>query len=165
LMILSARSFAEAPEADARNHFTLACGWREVKQFQKAIGEFEQAYLLDRKPGHLYFLAQSYEQLACMPTKPASEVLEAKMQALGLYETFIEKAPPGEPGLDVARSRIQPLRQEIKELAAQRTEQEASLKDLRSDIKQLVLEVRTLRELLLQWMHGDRTAVPTISVR
>lgn len=165
IMVLSVPAFAGLPEADARQHVFLATRWRDLRQFQKAIGEFEQAYLLDGKPLHLCYMAQSYEQLADMPTKTTSEMLESKMQALALYEIFIEKAPHGEPGLDVAHNRIEPLRQEIKDLrAAQRTEREVSLKELRDDMKELVVEVRALRELILRWMRGDRAAIPTTFV-
>lgn len=152
---LSMPAFAELPEAAAQQHFVLGTRWRELRQFQKAVGEFEQAYLLDGKPLHLYYMAQSYEQLASIPTNTASEVMANKMQALGLYETFIEKAPQGEPGLEMARARIELLRQDIKQLAAQVAEREASLRLLNDKMDQILTEIRGLREFVLRREHAN----------
>lgn len=156
-MSLSVSAFAQAPEEDAGHHVVLATRWRELRQFQKAIKEFEQAYLIDDKPLYLFLMAQSYEELASMPTRAVPEAQEGKMQALGLYQTFIEKAPQGTHLLEVARSRIAPLRQEIKELADQVTDREASQRSIQNDIKQILLEIRMLRG------RGECVPIPTLA--
>ena len=74
-----------------------------------------------------------------------------------VYESFVEKAPPDESGLDVARGRIEALRQEIKELAAQVAEREVTLKAINDKLDLLIKEVRALRE---QLPRRDRGATP-----
>jgi tetratricopeptide (TPR) repeat protein len=160
LCILMLTGSAWANSVEALKHVNRGVRWRAVAQYQKAIEEFEQAYQEEATPSYLSWIAQTYERLANLPTKSAAEVLAAKQQALVVYESFIETAPAGEPGLDVARSRMDPLRQEIKELAAQAAERDATLKAINDKLDLLINEVRALRELLLRREHGVRTATP-----
>jgi uncharacterized coiled-coil protein SlyX len=128
-----------------------------VAQYQKAIEEYEQAYQEESRPAYLYFIAANYEQLANLPTKSTAEVLAAKQQALVVYESFVEKAAPDEPGLDIARGRIEALRQEIKDLTAQAAERDATLKAMNDKLDLLIKEVRALCE---QLPRRDRGATP-----
>jgi tetratricopeptide (TPR) repeat protein len=157
LCILVLAGPAWADPAEALRHANRGLKWRAVAQYQKAIEEYEQAYQEESKSTYLYWIAEHYERLANLPTKSAAEVLAAKQQALVVYENFVEKAPPDEPGLDVARGRIEALRQEIKELTAQAAERDATLKAINDKLDLLIKEVRALRELLLR---RDRGATP-----
>jgi hypothetical protein len=157
LCILMFAGSAWADPVEALRHANRGLKWRTVAQYQKTIEEYEQAYQEESRPGYLYFIAESYERLANLPTKSAAEVLAAKQQALVVYENFVEKAPLDEPGLDVARGRIEALRQEIKDLTAQAAERGATLKAINDKLDLLIQEVRALRELLLR---RDRGATP-----
>jgi hypothetical protein len=158
LCILMIAGSAWADPAEALRHANRGLKWRAVAQYQKAIEEYEQAYQEESRPGYLYFIAESYERLARSPTKSAAEVLAAKQQGLVVYESFVEKAPPDEPGLDVARGRIEALRQEIKDLAAQAAERDATLRAMNDKLDLLIKEVRALRELLLRRERGATPA-------
>ena len=152
-MVVMFTGSAWAGSAEALSHADRGKKWRVVAQYQKAIEEYEQAYQEDDRPGYLYFIAQNYERLANTPTKTSTEVLAAKQQALAVYESFIEKAQEGESGLDIARHRIEPLRQEIKDLAVQ----VASKVD---KIDQMLAELHAIHELLLRRdCGGHATAV------
>jgi hypothetical protein len=133
-----------------------------VAQYQKAIEEFEQAYQEEARPAYLYWIAETYERLASLPTKNAAEVLAAQQQALVVYESFVKEAPPDAPGLDVARGRIEALRQEIKDLAVQAAEREATLKAMNDKLDLLIHEVRALRDSLAR---HDRAAAPAARAR
>lgn len=150
--------FTSSALANSGEHLNAGQKWFEVARYQKAIEEFEQAYQENAGVICLYHIAQSYERLATLPTKTPSEVSENKQQALELYKTFISKGPPSQPALEVAHSRIESLPQEIKELEAQRAEQEASIKLLNENIKQLLAEIRALRELLPRRERGATSA-------
>ena len=158
LCILMIAGSAWADPAEALRHANRGSKWRSVAQYQKAIEEYEQAYQEESRPGYLYWIAENYERLANLPTKSAAEVLAAKQQALVVYESFIEVATSGEPGLDVARGRIEALRQEIKDLTVQAAEREATLKAMNDKLDLLIHEVRALRELLPRRDRGATSA-------
>lgn len=164
-ILLVASSAAAEPTLDAGTHAAYGQKWLDSTQYQKAIEQFEQAYQLQANAIYLLWMADGYERLAGLATKTPAEIMECKQRALELYKVFVKKAPNTEPRLNEARARIEPLHQEIEELRALMAEQAASLKAIQSDTKQLVVEVRALRELILRWMRGERTAIPTIVIR
>jgi tetratricopeptide (TPR) repeat protein len=164
LLALGQPAFADPP-ATVQAHVSQGHISILLTEYQRAIDEFGQAYRQEQKARYLYWIAQCYERVASLPTKTPPESLESKQRALSIYERFIETAPPMEPGLEIARGRIAPLRQEINDLTGQIAEQGASLKSIQSDIKQLVVEVRALRELILRWMRGERAGTPTTFAR
>jgi septal ring factor EnvC (AmiA/AmiB activator) len=157
LLLLSSSAGAEPPLTD-QDHLVFGQRWYRATQYHKAIEEFEQGYVQNGKQICLYFMAESYERLAGLTAKTASEVLENKRRALEIYKSFVETAPPIDPALDKARERIESLPQEIKELEAQRAEQEASIKLLNENIKQLLAEIRALREQLPRREQGATSA-------
>lgn len=64
-----------------------------------------------------------------------------------VYESFIEAAPPTEPGLEMARGRIEALRQELKELRKQRAmEQDEQLSWFRRIDEKLQVVIDLLRQ-------------------
>jgi tetratricopeptide (TPR) repeat protein len=156
LLLWIGSSRAEPP-LTALQHIQRGYRWQTATRYEKAIEEFEQAYLLEERPLCLYYMATSYDRLANLATKSASEALESKQRAVELYTAFVEKAPPDEPGLDVARGRIEALRQEIKDLTAQAAERDATLKAMNDKLDLLIKEVRALRE---QLPRRDRGATP-----
>lgn len=157
LLVLASTAGAEPP-ASQQDYLNHGERWFRATQYHKAIEEFEQGYQQLGRPFFLYLMAESYDRLAGLASKTPVEVLESKQRALEIYRSFVETAAPEEPRLDKARARILSLPQEIKEMETQRTDQEASVKLLNENIKQLLTEIRALRELLLRRERGATPA-------
>ena len=155
ILTIPVPSMAEPPRT-AEQHYYSGLRWKEILQFQRAIEEFEQAYVADpSKVKCLYEIADSYERLSNMPNKTISESLGDKWRAYGLYEAFLKRASTPEKEQEIARNRIEPLGEEIKKLKDQITERDASIKGLDEKIEQILAVLRLIQD---QLMRRDRHA-------
>jgi len=82
---------AGSSTAAARAHAKQALALYDLKRFQEAFGEFEQAYLIEQDPALLYDMAQCQRKLG------NSE------EALHFYKTYLRRVPRGPSAVEAEK--------------------------------------------------------------
>jgi hypothetical protein len=77
--------------AAARAHARQALALYDLKRFQEAFGEFEQAYLLEQDPALLYDMAQCQRKLG------------NNEEALHFYRTYLRRVPKGPSAVEAEK--------------------------------------------------------------
>jgi tetratricopeptide (TPR) repeat protein len=82
---------AGSSTAAARAHAKQGLALYDLKRFQEAFGEFEQAYLIEQDPALLYDMAQCQRKLG------NSE------EALHFYKTYLRRVPKGPSAVEAEK--------------------------------------------------------------
>jgi len=77
--------------AAARAHARQALAFYDLKRFQEAFGEFEQAYLIEQDPALLYDMAQCQRKLG------------NNEEALHFYRTYLRRVPKGPSAVEAEK--------------------------------------------------------------
>jgi tetratricopeptide (TPR) repeat protein len=97
-----ARSFAEAPEVEARHHFEDGSKAYALGEFQRAIAEYRAAYNSKPDPAILYNIAQAYRLSGDM------------QQALFFYRSYLRQDPKA-PNRKEVDKRIHDLDEQVRQ--------------------------------------------------
>jgi hypothetical protein len=82
---------AGSSTAAARAHAKQALAFYDLKRFQEAFGEFEQAYLIEQDPALLYDMAQCQRKLG------------NNEEALHFYKTYLRRVPKGPSAVEAEK--------------------------------------------------------------
>jgi hypothetical protein len=82
---------AGSSTAAARAHAKQALAFYDLKRFQEAFGEFEQAYLIEQDPALLYDMAQCQRKLG------------NNEEALHFYKTYLRRVPRGPSAVEAEK--------------------------------------------------------------
>jgi tetratricopeptide (TPR) repeat protein len=77
--------------AAARAHARQGLAFYDLKRFQEAFGEFEQAYLIEQDPALLYDMAQCQRKLG------------NNEDALHFYRTYLRRVPKGPSAVEAEK--------------------------------------------------------------
>ena len=77
--------------AAARAHAKQGLAFYDLKRFQEAFGEFEQAYLIEQDPALLYDMAQCQRKLG------------NNEEALHFYKTYLRRVPKGPSAVEAEK--------------------------------------------------------------
>lgn len=87
LLFTTAAPASGAPDPKAAAHYKQGKAFLDAKDYDRAITEFEAAFVLDKKSAHLYNIAKAYEG------KTDFE------KAVHYYQRFLDADPPPDPKL------------------------------------------------------------------
>jgi tetratricopeptide (TPR) repeat protein len=96
------------PEEQAKAHFMVGKGYRELGEYRKAAEEFKAAYAIDPRPEMLFNIAQAYR------------LAGDKQEALDYFEKYLAAQPDGSGAVE-AREHVTALKQQIADDAAHST--------------------------------------------
>jgi hypothetical protein len=121
--ILVTTGALQAQIREARRHFDRANDLVSVSEYEQAIGEFRQTYLVDPwQVNAIYNIARCYERMVEAGESPEMALLH-KRRAIDAYKNYLEvslQVVPKEPLRDKAMASISRLRQDVERIEAER---------------------------------------------